>query len=94
MRALEAVQPRDLEASEIEVRIGATWIEPSDYQDFMVELLHTPWYLAQKEIQVKFSEVMVSGGLQERMPTVKEMRLPMQRMELREQMPIRFWKIP
>ena len=32
--ALEAVQPRDLEASEIEVRIGATWIEPSDYQEF------------------------------------------------------------
>ena len=57
VRALEAVQPRDLEASEIEVRVGATWIEPSDYQDFMVELLHTPRYLAQKEIQVKFSEV-------------------------------------
>ena len=57
VRALEAVQQRDLEASEIEVRVGATWIEPSDYQDFMVELLHTPWYLAQKEIQVKFSEV-------------------------------------
>ena len=57
VRALEAVQPRNLEASEIEVRVGATWIEPSDYQDFMVELLHTPWYLAQKEIQVKFSEV-------------------------------------
>ncbi|MDU3305744.1 MAG: DEAD/DEAH box helicase family protein [Lachnospiraceae bacterium] len=57
VRALEAVQPRDLETSEIEVRVGATWIEPSDYQDFMVELLHTPWYLAQKEIQVKFSEV-------------------------------------
>ena len=57
VRALEAVQPRNLEASEIEVRVGATWIEPSDYQDFMTELLHTPWYLAQKEIQVKYSEV-------------------------------------
>ena len=57
VRALEAVQPRNLEASEIEVRVGATWIEPSDYKDFMTELLHTPWYLAQKEIQVKFSEV-------------------------------------
>ena len=57
VRALEAVQLRELEASEIEVRIGATWIEPSDYQDFMRELLHTPWYLAQKEIQVKYSEV-------------------------------------
>ena len=39
------------------MRVGATWIEPSDYQDFMVEVLHTPWYFAQKEIQVKFSEV-------------------------------------
>ena len=57
VHALEAVQPRDLEASEIEVRIGATWIEPSDYQDFMRELLHTPWYLLQKEVQVKYSEV-------------------------------------
>ena len=57
VRALEAVQPRDLEASEIEVRIGATWIEPSDLSGVYVELLHTPRYLAQKEIQVKFSEV-------------------------------------
>ena len=57
MRALEAVQPRDLEASEIEVRIGATRIEPSDYQDFRQETLHTPGYLLQKEIQVKFAEV-------------------------------------
>ena len=57
VHALEAVQPRDLEASEIEVRIGATWIKPSDYQDFMRELLHTPWYLLQKEVQVKYSEV-------------------------------------
>ena len=57
VRALEAVQPKDLEASEIEVRIGATWIEPSDYQDFMRELLHTPWYLLQKQVQVKYSEV-------------------------------------
>ena len=57
VHALEEVQPRDLEASEIEVRIGATWIEPSDYQDFMRELLHTPWYLLQKEVQVKYSEV-------------------------------------
>ena len=37
---------------------------------------------------------MVSGGLQERTPTVQEMRLLMQRMERREQMPTGFWKIP
>lgn len=62
VRALEAVQPRELEASEIEVRIGATWIEPSDYQDFMRELLHTPWYLAQKEITFAFFSGWHTGG--------------------------------
>ena len=40
--ALEAVQPKDLEASEIEVRIGATWIDKSYYQQFMYELFSTP----------------------------------------------------
>ena len=37
---------------------------------------------------------MVNGVLLEKMQIVQGMRLPMQRMELREQMPIRFWKIP
>ena len=58
VRALEQVQPKDLEASEIEVRIGATWIEPEDYQDFMKELFHTPWYLLKdKGIKVQYSNV-------------------------------------
>ena len=38
-------------------RIGATWIEPSDYQDFMQETLHTPWYLLQKEIPVSYTHL-------------------------------------
>lgn len=42
--ALEKVQPKDLEASEIEVRLGTTWIEPSDYEKFIYETLKTPSY--------------------------------------------------
>ena len=58
VRALEQVQPKELEASKIEVRIGATWIEPEDYQDFMKELLHTPWYLLKDNgIKVQYSNV-------------------------------------
>lgn len=40
--ALEKVQPVDLEASDIDVRIGTTWIEPQDYEQFIYELLNTP----------------------------------------------------
>lgn len=40
--ALEKVQPKDLDASEIDVRIGTTWIEPQDYETFIYELLNTP----------------------------------------------------
>lgn len=42
VEALQKVQPRDLDASEIDVRIGTTWIEPEDYQQFIYELLNTP----------------------------------------------------
>lgn len=40
--ALEQVQPKDLDASEIDVRIGTTWIEPEDYEAFIFELHDTP----------------------------------------------------
>ena len=40
--ALEQVQPEDLDAGEIDVRIGTTWIEPEDYERFLYETLHTP----------------------------------------------------
>lgn len=42
IRALEAVQPKDLSASEIDVRLGATWLPPDVVKDFMFELLETP----------------------------------------------------
>lgn len=54
--ALEAAQPIDLEASEIEVRLGATWIEPNYIQDFMVETLKPATYLINsKLINVNYS---------------------------------------
>jgi N12 class adenine-specific DNA methylase len=44
VEALKAIQPKDLEAGEIGVRLGATWIDPSYIQDFMYELLDTTYY--------------------------------------------------
>ena len=54
--ALEQAQPRDLDASEIEARLGATWIEPEDIQKFMVETFDTPYYM-RRAIQVQYSAV-------------------------------------
>ncbi len=45
VEALTAAQPKDLDASEIEVRLGATWIDRSYIQQFMLETLNTPYYL-------------------------------------------------
>ena len=52
--ALEAAQPKYLEASDIDVRLGATWIAPEYIQDFMYELLNTPYY-QRRAIEVHFS---------------------------------------
>lgn len=43
--ALERIQPKELGAADIEVRIGASWIEPRYIEDFMRDVLHTPSYL-------------------------------------------------
>ncbi|HAE44453.1 MAG TPA: adenine methyltransferase [Lachnospiraceae bacterium] len=55
--ALEKVQPKELDASEIDVRLGATWVPPRIYRDFMTELLRTPYYLIGRYIDVQYSEV-------------------------------------
>ena len=54
VEALRAAQPKDLEASEIEVRLGATWIDKAYIQHFMYELLDTPYYL-RRSIHVEYS---------------------------------------
>ncbi|MGN0372091.1 MAG: DUF3849 domain-containing protein [Enterocloster sp.] len=56
--SLEKVQPKELDASEIEVRIGATWIEPKYIEDFMRDIFETPDYLFDRDIVgVRYSEV-------------------------------------
>ena len=54
VEALEKVQPVNLTAAEISVRLGATWIPPEDYEDFMYELFGTPYY-ARWKIKIHFS---------------------------------------
>lgn len=56
VKALGKVQPVDLTASEIDVRLGATWLPQEDIQQFMVELLK-PSYYASSRIKVHFSPV-------------------------------------
>ena len=53
--ALEAVQPVDLDASEISVRLGSSWIPPEIYQQFMYDLFDTPYY-CRYNIKVHFSQ--------------------------------------
>ena len=55
VQALEKVQPKDLTASEISVRLGATWIPPEIFQQFIFEFLDTPRY-AQWNIKVHYSQ--------------------------------------
>lgn len=54
--ALEKAQPRDLDASEVSVRLGTTWIPPEYIDEFMYELLNTPSW-AKWDIKTKFAEV-------------------------------------
>ncbi|UWP21339.1 SNF2-related protein [Dorea formicigenerans] len=54
VEALTAAQPKDLDASEIEVRLGATWIDKEYIQQFMYETFNTPFYL-QRSIGVNYS---------------------------------------
>ncbi|HGI3507105.1 TPA: helicase-related protein [Streptococcus agalactiae] len=53
---LQRVMPKELEASEINVRLGATWIPPKDIERFIFETLKTPGY-ARWDIKVKFSHL-------------------------------------
>ena len=55
VEALRTAQPKDLDASEIEVRLGATWIDKKYIQQFMFELLEPPLY-ARRSLEVNYSE--------------------------------------
>ena len=57
VQALMRVQPKDLDASEIEIRLGATWIDPGYIDDFMGEIFKTPKYALGRTINVKYAQV-------------------------------------
>ena len=57
VQALEKVQPTELEASEIEVRLGATWVDAEYITEFMGELFQTPDYYLGSRIEVKYAPV-------------------------------------
>ena len=54
VQALKAAQPKDLEASEIDVRLGATWVDKKYINDFMWETFQTPFYM-KRTVHVNFS---------------------------------------
>lgn len=56
VEALEKAQPKDLNASEIDVRLGATWIDKDYIQEFMEETFEPPYYL-RRNIEVKYSNI-------------------------------------
>ena len=58
VQALERVQPKDLDASEIEARLGTTWISPDYITEFMAETFHTPrQHINYERIKVQYAEV-------------------------------------
>ncbi|MGL4792082.1 MAG: DEAD/DEAH box helicase family protein, partial [Anaerotignaceae bacterium] len=67
---LTKVQPKELSAAEIDVRMGATWVNPKYYKQFMFELLGTPRYMQSYKIDVMYSkhssEWNVQGKLEDR----------------------------
>lgn len=58
VQALKQIQPQNLDASEIEIRIGATWIDPKYIDDFMGEVFQTPHYLLDPgAVKTSFSNI-------------------------------------
>ena len=57
MDYLKRVQPKDLDASEIEVRLGANWVKPEYITQFMKEVFKTPNYYAGIDIKATYSEI-------------------------------------
>ena len=63
MDALEKVQPKDLSASEIDVRLGATWLPPEDIEQFVHELLSTAYYIRNR-IKVHYSPITAAWNIE------------------------------
>mgnify|MGYP000399926860 CR=1 FL=1 len=65
--ALEKAQPRELEASEIDVRLGATWLDPDIIQKFMTETFQIPYYL-RHAVKVRYSPYTAEWRVEAKLP--------------------------
>ena len=94
VQALERVQPKDLDASEIEARLGATWISPDYITEFMAETFHTPrQHINYERIKVQYAEVTGQWNVKERTWTAAITRFPPQLTEHRGQMLTDCWRM-
>lgn len=94
VQALERVQPKDLDASEIEARLGATWISPDYITEFMAETFHTPrHHINYERIKVQYAEVTGQWNVKERMWIAAIIHFPHQLMEHKGQMLIDCWRM-
>lgn len=92
VETLRAAQPKDLEASEIEVRLGATWIDKAYIQQFMYELLDTPYYL-RRSIHVEYSPTLPPGIFPTNAISLATMLLLGIPTAQIMSVPMKFWKI-
>lgn len=83
---LKKVQPKDLDASEIEVRLGATWVDTEYITQFMGETFHTPGYYLGSKIDVRYAAVNGQWNITGKIWTTGVMPLCSLLMEPREQM--------
>ncbi len=68
VEALESAQPKDLDASEIDVRLGATWIDKEYVQQFMYELFDTPPTVIRDKLKLNTPHLLLNGILAIKMP--------------------------
>ncbi len=62
VEALTRVQPEHIPAEDIDVRLGTTWIEPEDYEQFIYELLEVPERLRRKKTGISTADMLLHGS--------------------------------
>lgn len=89
--ALEKAQPKDLEASEIDVRLGATWLAPEIIQKFMAETFQIPYYL-RHAVKVRYSPYTAEWRIEASRPWAEVTSSPPKPTAPPAPTPTRFWK--
>jgi len=59
VKALEKVMPKPLSAADIDIRLGATWLPPSDVQDFMYDTFKPAWWMREDPLKPSYSDILV-----------------------------------